>query len=102
MSTIVTTNTNPNFLSTLSRKIQVTEYLRLRQLTTGDLGYLGMETIPRKTSYLTPSLTLVEEVPEDTKKAEGISYVLKQRANSTATNAATYKMVVQRFDEGTV
>ena len=61
-----------------------------------------METIPRKTSYLTPSLTLVEEVPEDTKKAEGISYVLKQRANSTATNAATYKMVVQRFDEGTV
>jgi hypothetical protein len=61
-----------------------------------------METIPRKTSYLTPLLTLVEEVPEDTKKAEGISYVLKQRANSTANNAATYKMVVQRFNEGTV
>ena len=71
-------------------------------MSTGDLGYLGMETIPRKPSYLVPSLTLVEEVPEESKKGEGISYVLKQRANATAANAATYKMVVQRFDEGTV
>ena len=101
--TIVATKTNPNFLSTLTRKIQVTEYLRLQQLSTGDLGYLGMETtIPKKTSYLNPSLTLVEDVPDATKKSEGITSVLKQRANATAATAATYKMTVQRFDEGTV
>jgi hypothetical protein len=38
-------------------------------------------------SYLVPSLTLVEEVPEDANSTEGISYLLKQRANSTAANA---------------
>ena len=88
--TIVATKTNPNFLSTLTRKIQVTEYLRLQQLSTGDLGYLGMETtIPKKTSYLNPSLTLVEDVPDATKKSKGITFVLKQRANATSTTAAT-------------
>jgi hypothetical protein len=63
-----------------------------------------METIPRKMSYLVPSLTLVEEVLEDAHSTEGISYLLKQRANSTvaATSATTYKMHVHRFDEGTV
>jgi hypothetical protein len=61
-----------------------------------------MEPIPRKMSYLVPSLTLVEEVPEDANSTEGISYLLKQRANSTAATATTYKMHVHRFDEGTV
>jgi hypothetical protein len=88
------------------RKIQVTEYLRERQLklNTGDLGYLGMDPVPKKMSYLVPSLTLVEEVPEDTHPTEGISFQLKQRANSTAapTSATTYKIVLHRFDEGTV
>jgi hypothetical protein len=61
-----------------------------------------MEAIPKKMSYLVPSLTLVEEEPEDTHPTEGISFMLKQRANSTAASATTYKMRVQRFDEGTV
>jgi hypothetical protein len=61
-----------------------------------------MENVPKKMSYLVPSLTLVEEVPEDAHSTEGISYLLKQRANSTAASATTYKMYVHRFDEGTV
>jgi hypothetical protein len=80
----------------------VSEYLRLRQLSTGDLGYLGMEAIPKKMSYLTPSLTLVEEVPETTPATENISYMLKQRANATAASPTTYKMYLRRFNEGTV
>jgi hypothetical protein len=88
------------------RQIQVTEYLRKQQLklNTGELGYLGMDPVPKKMSYLVPSLTLVEEVPEDTHPTEGISFQLKQRANSTAapTSATTYKIVLHRFDEGTV
>ena len=80
----------------------MSEYLRLLQLSTCDLGYLGMEAIPQKMSYLTPSLTLVEEVPEDTKKLEGISNLLKQRANSTAASPMTYKMYLRCFNKGTV
>ncbi len=53
-------------------------------------------------SYLTPSLTLVEEVPETTPATENISYMLKQRANSTAASPTTYKMYLRRFNEGTV
>ncbi len=78
------------------------EYLRLQRLSTGDLGYHGMEAIPKKTSYLVPSLTLVEEVPDDSHPTEAISYLLKQRANSTSTASPTYKMYVRRFCEGTV
>ncbi len=80
----------------------MTEYLRLRQLKTGDLGYLGMEAIPMKTSYLVPLLMLVEEVPDDAHPMEGISYLLKQRAGSTAATATTYNMYVYWFYEGTV
>jgi hypothetical protein len=61
-----------------------------------------MESIPRKTSYLVPSLTLVEEVPEDEHPTERISYLLKQRAGSTGATATTYKVYVHRFCEGTV
>ena len=95
--TIVATKTNPNSFSTLVRKIQVKEYLRLQRLTTGDLGYLGMESIPKKTSYLVPSLTLVEETPDDSHPTDTISYLLKQRVNSTSTASPTYKMYVCRF-----
>jgi hypothetical protein len=97
-NTIVATKTNPNFLSTLLRKIQVNEYLRLRQLSTGNLEYLH----PKKMSYLTPSLTLVEEVRETTPATENISYMLKQQANTTAASPTTYMMYLQRFNEGTV
>ena len=80
----------------------MSEYLRLQQLSTGDLGYLGMKAIPKKMLYLTPSLTLVEEVPETTPATEHISYMLKQRANATAASPTTYKMYLRRFNKGTV
>jgi len=61
-----------------------------------------MEPIPRKPAFLTPSLTLVEEVPDDLHATERISYLLKQRAGATGSTATTYKMYVHRFCEGTV
>ncbi len=98
--------TNPTFLSTLTRKIQSTENLRIKTLDNGkgELGYLGMEAIPKKASYLIPSLPLVEDVPDDKNPTESICYQLKQRASSTgtATAATTYKFYVKRFNEGTV
>jgi hypothetical protein len=58
--------------------------------------------VPKKTQYLVPSLQLVEETPDESSPSEKISYLLKQRAGSTGTNAPTYKMYVHRFQEGTV
>ena len=81
----------------------MTEYLRNKQLKKeGSLENLGMEPIPRKPAFLTPSLTLVEEVPDDLHATERISYLLKQRAGATGSTATTYKMYVHRFCEGTV
>jgi hypothetical protein len=99
-------NTNLHFLSTLTRKIQVTESLRKKALKfgKGELGYLGMEAIPKKPAYLVPSLPLVEDVLDDKNPTESICYQLKQRASSTgtATASTTYKFYVKRFNEGTV
>ena len=86
----------------LMRNIQVTEYLHLQQFKKGTVGYLGMETIPKKTSYLVPSLTLMEDVPDNEHVTERISYLLKQRAGSTGAMATMYKMYVHQFCEGTV
>ena len=61
-----------------------------------------MEAIPRKTSYLSPCLTLIVEVPDDKHPTEQISFQLKQRANSTSATPEKYKFYVQRFCEGTV
>mgnify|MGYP000040298542 CR=1 FL=1 len=98
--------TKPNFLSTLTRKIQVTENLRKKALKygKGELGYLGMDNIPKKPAYLVPSLPLVEDVLDDKNPTESICYQLKQRASSTgtATASTTYKFYVKRFNEGTV
>jgi len=52
--------------------------------------------------YLVPSLTLVEEVPDDEHTTETISYLLKQRDNSTGAMAEKYKMYVHCFCEGTL
>ena len=60
--------------------------------------------IPKKTSYLVPSLTLVEEEQDDDVKTstESISYILKQKAGATGSTASTYKIYVKRFDENSV
>ena len=84
----------------------MTESLRKKALKyeKGELGYLGMETIPKKASYLVPSLPLVEDVLDDKNPTESICYQLKQHASSTgtATASTTYKFYVKRFNEGTV
>jgi hypothetical protein len=59
------------------------------------------ETIPKKKDFLVPSLPLVEEATDKAKVTDVIEFLVKQRAGSTATGA-TYKMKVQRFNEGTV
>jgi hypothetical protein len=70
-----------------------------------DLGYIGMNhTIPKKTTFLVPPLSLVEEPKdkdENPKATNVIEFVLKQRAGSTST-APTYKQKVMRFCKGTV
>jgi hypothetical protein len=82
----------------LKRKIEVTAYLQLKKLGQGSLGYIGMDNpIPKKTSYLVPSLTLVEEEQDDDVKTstESISYILKQKAGATGSTASTYKIYVK-------
>ena len=69
------------------------------------MGYHGMETVvPRKTNYMEPLLTLVEEEQDDDVKTstESISYILKQKAGATGSTASTYKIYVKRFDENSV
>jgi len=85
----------------LTRKIQITEILRLKQLREGSLGNLGMEAIPRKLQYLTAILPLVEEKPDDKHATERISFQLKMRAGAAALSA-TYNISVCRFNEGSV
>jgi hypothetical protein len=84
-----------NFLSQLSRQIQVQDYRNLNLIESEDLGYIGMnDTIPKKTTFLVPPLPLVEEAKDKDEKWKAtniIKSVLKQRAGSTAT-APTYKL----------
>ena len=61
------------------------------------------ENVPKKAAYLTPPLPLVEEtVALDKTSTDVIEFQLKQRAGTTGANAATYKMKVSRFQEGSV
>jgi hypothetical protein len=62
------------------------------------------DTIPKKTMFLVLLFPLVEEPKDKDKKPKAtdiIKFVLKQRADSTAT-APTYKLKVARFCKGTV
>ena len=106
MTTTTSTISNLNFLSRLSRSIRVTDYRNSRIRESEDLGFYETtsnmsETIPRKSSYLHPPLSLSEDVVEKPKTTDLIEFILKQRAGSTAT-APSYKIKVARFCEGTV
>jgi hypothetical protein len=59
------------------------------------------ETIPKKREFLVPALPLTEEVADNAKAMDGIEFLAKQRSGSTSTGP-TYKVKVQRFNEGTV
>jgi hypothetical protein len=62
------------------------------------------ERIPKKATFLVPSLPLVEEPKykeEKPKATDLIEFILKQRAGSTS-SAPTYKLKVSRFCEGAV
>ena len=59
------------------------------------------ETIPKKRDFLVPALPLVEEPAEKARTTDVIEFLAKQRAGSTV-NGPTYKVKVQRFNEGTV
>jgi len=59
------------------------------------------ETIPKKRDFLVPALPLIEEVADKARSTDVIEFLAKQRAGSTATGP-TYKVKVQRFNEGTV
>ena len=66
------------------------------------LGWYDMDdSIPKKSSYLVPVLPLVETTELDNTVGT-IEFNVKQRAGTTGTTAATYKMKVQRFCEGNV
>ena len=80
----------------------MTEYRRQRDKNAGELGFIGMDTVPKKTQYLVPSMQLLQEKPDESSPSDKISYLLKQRAGSTGANQTTYKMQVHRFSEGTV
>jgi hypothetical protein len=62
------------------------------------------ERIPKKATFLVPSLPLVEEPKDKEEKPKAtdlIEFILKQRAGSTS-SAPTYKLKVSRFCEGAV
>ena len=98
---MTTTLTNPTFFADLTRKIQVIEHLRLKRLREGSLGNLRMESIPRKSHYLTAILPLVEGKPDDEHATEHISFQLKMRAG-TGASTPTYNISIQRFNEGSI
>ena len=59
------------------------------------------ETIPKKRDFLVPALPLIKEVAEKAKTTDVIEFLAKQRSSSNA-SGPTYKVKVQRFNEGTV
>ena len=59
------------------------------------------EMIPKKQDFLVPALPLIKEVAEKAKTTDVIEFLAKQRSGSTV-NGPTYKVKVQRFNEGTV
>jgi hypothetical protein len=59
------------------------------------------ETIPKKGAFLVPALPLIEEIADKAKATDVIEFLAKLRAGSTSTGP-TYKVKVQRFNEGTV
>ena len=59
------------------------------------------DTIPKKRDFLVPALPLIEEITDKAKATDVIEFLAKQRSGSTSTGP-TYKVKVQRFNEGTV
>ncbi len=59
------------------------------------------DTIPKKRDFLVPALPLIEEITDKAKATDVIEFLAKQRSSSTSTGP-TYKVKVQRFNEGTV
>jgi hypothetical protein len=59
------------------------------------------ETIPKKRDFLVPALPLIEEATEKATAMDILELLAKQCAGSTNTGP-TYKVKVQRFNEGTV
>ena len=59
------------------------------------------DTIPKKRDFLVPALPLIEEITDKAKTTDVIKFLAKQRSGSTSTGP-TYKVKVQRFNEGTV
>jgi hypothetical protein len=59
------------------------------------------DTIPKKRDFLVPSLPLIEEVADKARATDVIEFLAKQRHDSKG-NGPTYKVKVQRFNDGTV
>jgi hypothetical protein len=86
----------------LTHQIRVKNYIAKKHSESSDLGFFGMEEqIPKKPGYIKPPLPLVEDSPEVKKASKDvIEFQLKQRAGATEATAATYKLKVHRFYEG--
>jgi hypothetical protein len=59
------------------------------------------ETIPKKRDFLVPALPLIEEIADKAKATDVIEFLAKQHSGSTSMGP-TYKVKVQRFNEGAV
>jgi hypothetical protein len=95
-------NSNKNFLADLSQKIRVKDNWNQRLRESQNLGYFGMDkTIPKKRDFHIPALPLIEEITDKAKATDVIEFLAKQHAGSTSTGP-TYKVKVQRSNEGTV